>query len=148
MAVGSSRRGGRATATGHPRATRRLNPGCMLKKTAFGPYTPFTQSLDHNCDCLIFLSVGHHVILSHAHAVKVYRTEFKAQQGGKIGITLNGDWAVPYDDDPASTHIRASCKSRIGLDYPPPLKDIAAAQHALDFAIGKPLIVVFFLLTS
>lgn len=49
-------------------------------------------------------SVGHNVILSHAHAVKVYREEFKAKQGGEIGITLNGDWAMPYDDSPQSKH--------------------------------------------
>jgi len=58
---------------------------------------------------------GHSVILSHAHAVKAYRDEFKAKQGGQIGITLNGDWAIPYDDDP---------------------ENIEAAQHALDVAIG------------
>lgn len=49
-------------------------------------------------------SVGHNVILSHAHAVKVYREEFKVKQGGEIGITLNGDWAMPYDDSPQSKH--------------------------------------------
>ncbi|KAK1217815.1 Beta-glucosidase 1B [Marasmius sp. AFHP31] len=59
--------------------------------------------------------VGHSVILSHAHAVKVYREEFKAKQGGEIGITLNGDWQMPWDDSP---------------------ENVAAAQHALDFAIG------------
>ncbi|KAF9258336.1 glycoside hydrolase family 1 protein [Marasmius fiardii PR-910] len=59
--------------------------------------------------------VGHSVILSHAHAVKVYREEFKSKQGGQIGITLNGDWQMPWDDTP---------------------ENIAAAQHALDFAIG------------
>ncbi|TCD60704.1 Beta-glucosidase 1B [Steccherinum ochraceum] len=58
---------------------------------------------------------GHSVILSHAYAVKAYREEFKAKQGGQIGITLNGDWAMPYDDSP---------------------ENIAAAQHALDVAIG------------
>lgn len=42
------------------------------------------------------------MILSHAYAVKVYREEFKAKQGGQIGITLNGDWAMPYDDSPES----------------------------------------------
>jgi beta-glucosidase/6-phospho-beta-glucosidase/beta-galactosidase len=46
--------------------------------------------------------VGHSVILSHAYAVKLYREEFKAVQGGQIGITLNGDWAMPYDDSPQS----------------------------------------------
>ncbi|KIJ28561.1 glycoside hydrolase family 1 protein [Sphaerobolus stellatus SS14] len=59
--------------------------------------------------------VAHHVILAHAHAVKAYREEFKATQGGEIGITLNGDWAMPYDESP---------------------DNVAAAQHALDFAIG------------
>jgi beta-glucosidase/6-phospho-beta-glucosidase/beta-galactosidase len=47
-------------------------------------------------------SVGHSVILSHAYAVKLYREEFKQKQGGQIGITLNGDWAMPYDDSPQS----------------------------------------------
>ncbi|KAI0073536.1 beta-glucosidase 1B [Panus rudis PR-1116 ss-1] len=59
--------------------------------------------------------VGHSVILAHAYAVKLYREEFKAKQGGQIGITLNGDWAMPYDDSP---------------------ENIEAAQHALDVAIG------------
>ncbi|KAK7682745.1 Beta-glucosidase 1B [Cerrena zonata] len=58
---------------------------------------------------------GHSVILSHAYTVKLYREEFKEKQGGQIGITLNGDWAMPYDDSPAN---------------------IEAAQHALDVAIG------------
>ncbi|KAJ7819918.1 beta-glucosidase [Mycena olivaceomarginata] len=60
--------------------------------------------------------VGHNVILSHANAVKLYRDEFKSKQGGQIGITLNGDWQMPYDDSP---------------------ENVAAAQHALDFAIGN-----------
>ncbi|THG95264.1 hypothetical protein EW026_g6363 [Hermanssonia centrifuga] len=58
---------------------------------------------------------GHSVILSHAYAVKLYREEFKAKQDGQIGITLNGDWAMPYDDS---------------------IQNIEAAQHALDVAIG------------
>lgn len=59
--------------------------------------------------------VGHNIILSHAHAVKLYREKFKPQQGGICGITLNGDWQMPYDDSP---------------------ENVEAAQHALDFAIG------------
>ncbi|OAX32161.1 glycoside hydrolase family 1 protein [Rhizopogon vinicolor AM-OR11-026] len=59
--------------------------------------------------------VGHNVILSHAYAVKLYREEFKAAQGGQIGITLNGDWSMPYDDSP---------------------QNVEAAQHALDVAIA------------
>ncbi|KAI0767555.1 beta-glucosidase [Fomes fomentarius] len=59
--------------------------------------------------------VGHNLILAHAYACKLYREQFKAAQGGQIGITLNGDMALPYDDSP---------------------ENIAAAQHALDVAIG------------
>ncbi|THU82827.1 glycoside hydrolase family 1 protein [Dendrothele bispora CBS 962.96] len=59
--------------------------------------------------------VGHSVLLAHASAVKVYREEFKAKQKGQIGITLNGDWQMPWDNSP---------------------ENIEAAQHALDVAIG------------
>ncbi|RPD61802.1 beta-glucosidase 1B [Lentinus tigrinus ALCF2SS1-7] len=59
--------------------------------------------------------VGHNLILAHAYACKLYREQFKESQDGTIGITLNGDMALPYDDSP---------------------ENIAAAQHALDVAIG------------
>lgn len=50
----------------------------------------------------LVVSVASHVILSHALAVQLYRKEFKPTQGGVIGITLNGDMAIPYDDSPES----------------------------------------------
>lgn len=50
-------------------------------------------------------SVGHSIIYAHANAVKLYREEFKPTQKGQIGITLNGDWAMPYDDKPESKHL-------------------------------------------
>lgn len=37
---------------------------------------------------------GHNVLNAHAKAVSTYRTKYKAEQGGMIGITLNCDWAV------------------------------------------------------
>ena len=52
----------------------------------------------------LLFRVAHHVILSHALAVQLYRNEFKPSQGGAIGITLNGDMAIPYDDSPESKH--------------------------------------------
>ncbi|KAG1893155.1 glycoside hydrolase superfamily [Suillus fuscotomentosus] len=59
--------------------------------------------------------VGHSVILSHAYAVRLYREEFKAAQGGQIGIMLNGDWTMPYHDSP---------------------QNVEVAQYALDVVIG------------
>ncbi|KAL5514671.1 BGL1B_1 [Sanghuangporus baumii] len=59
--------------------------------------------------------VGHNVLLAHASAVNIYRRDYKQEQHGVIGITLNGDWAIPYDDSP---------------------ENVESAQHALDVAIG------------
>lgn len=50
-------------------------------------------------------SVGRSLILSHAYAAKAYREEFQPKQGGRIGITLNGDWAIPYDDNSGSMRV-------------------------------------------
>ena len=49
-------------------------------------------------------SVAHNMILGHALAVQLYRNGFKPSQAGVIGITLNGDMAIPYDDSPKSEH--------------------------------------------
>jgi beta-glucosidase len=38
-------------------------------------------------------------MLAHASASKVYDKEFRGRQGGHISITLNGDWAEPWNDD-------------------------------------------------
>jgi beta-glucosidase len=60
--------------------------------------------------------VGHTQLVSHAHAVKIYREEFKPTQQGVIGITLHGNYSAPWDEnDP---------------------KDVEAAQRALEFEIG------------
>ncbi|EJD41564.1 beta-glucosidase 1B [Auricularia subglabra TFB-10046 SS5] len=59
--------------------------------------------------------VAHSEIIAHAYAVKAYRDDFKPTQHGQIGITLNGDWKMPYDDSP---------------------ENIEAAQQARDVAIG------------
>ncbi|KAK5109947.1 hypothetical protein LTR62_006436 [Meristemomyces frigidus] len=45
--------------------------------------------------------VVHSLLVSHGEVVKMYRDEFKQKDGGQIGITLNGDWVMPWDkDDP------------------------------------------------
>jgi len=38
---------------------------------------------------------AHSVLLAHSEAVKIYRTKYQPTQKGKIGMTLNTDWAVP-----------------------------------------------------
>jgi beta-glucosidase len=59
--------------------------------------------------------VAHHLILAHAKAVRVYREEFKAGQGGIIGMTNNCDWRQPKTDSTA---------------------DRAAAQRSLEFFLA------------
>ncbi|KAI0037450.1 glycoside hydrolase family 1 protein, partial [Auriscalpium vulgare] len=44
--------------------------------------------------------VGHHEILAHAHTVAAYNKNFRAKQGGQVGITLDSAWYLPWDDSP------------------------------------------------
>ena len=72
--------------------------------------------------------VGHHIILAHARTCQLYRNVFKTAQEGKIGITLNGDWAEPWDESP---------ESKLGGKHGHELtKDVLAAQTKMDFAVG------------
>ncbi|WWC95633.1 hypothetical protein V866_002498 [Kwoniella sp. B9012] len=59
--------------------------------------------------------VGQSLMIAHASAAKLYMREYKAKQGGMIGITLNGDWTDPYDESP---------------------ENVEAAQRKMDFAVG------------
>ncbi|MQM06420.1 hypothetical protein Taro_039244 [Colocasia esculenta] len=59
--------------------------------------------------------VGHHILLAHAAAVKLYREKYQDSQQGGIGITLTPVWAVPL------THSES---------------DVEAASRALDFMFG------------
>ncbi|RWR77819.1 Beta-glucosidase 12 [Cinnamomum micranthum f. kanehirae] len=59
--------------------------------------------------------VGHHLLLAHAAAVKLYREKYKASQKGNVGITLTTRWYIPL----------SSSKS-----------DLAAVQRTLDFSYG------------
>ncbi|EFJ31443.1 hypothetical protein SELMODRAFT_408050 [Selaginella moellendorffii] len=63
--------------------------------------------------------VGHHLLLAHAKAVKLYRRKYKVNQRGVIGMTIDSFWYEPYSSL---------------------LRDIAAARRALDFELGWYLI--------
>ena len=50
---------------------------------------------------LVYIA-AHNQIRAHARAYRAYHQDFATTQGGKIGITLNVNWAEPRDsDDPA-----------------------------------------------
>ena len=51
--------------------------------------------------------VGHSLLIAHGAAVKAYRDDFKAKDGGQIGITLNGRF--PLSLPPASLSTWCSC---------------------------------------
>ncbi|KAJ5894985.1 Beta-glucosidase 1B [Penicillium taxi] len=54
--------------------------------------------------------VGHNILIAHGTVVKIYRDEFKGEDG-QIGITLNGDWAEPWDpENPADVE---ACTRRL-----------------------------------
>ncbi|KAF8679068.1 hypothetical protein HU200_045825 [Digitaria exilis] len=59
--------------------------------------------------------VSHHLLLSHAAAVKRYRDKYQLYQKGRIGILLDFVWYEPFSDSNA---------------------DRAAAQRARDFHLG------------
>ncbi|KAL5543972.1 hypothetical protein UlMin_007756, partial [Ulmus minor] len=67
--------------------------------------------------------VVHNIILAHATAVKLYRDNFKAKQGGEIGITHVAEYAMPYTESSP--------------------EDQAAAERHMDFLLGwhvEPLV--------
>ncbi|KAE9459849.1 hypothetical protein C3L33_08251, partial [Rhododendron williamsianum] len=59
--------------------------------------------------------VGHHMLLSHGVAAKVYKEKYQASQKGQIGISLASPWILPYSN------------SKLNEE---------AAQRALDFSYG------------
>ncbi|CAA3006101.1 beta-glucosidase-like [Olea europaea subsp. europaea] len=66
--------------------------------------------------------VGHNLILSHAHAVDIYRRKFQESQGGRIGMINCTFWYEPLTDSE---------------------EDRAAAARELDFVLGwfvEPLV--------
>nr|BAB91145.1 beta-glucosidase [Neotermes koshunensis] len=84
---------------------------------------------------------AHTVIHAHARIYHLYDQEFRAEQGGKVGISLNINWCEPATN---SAEDRASCENyqqfNLGLyahpifteegDYPAVLKDRVSRNSA------------------
>ncbi|KAJ7563891.1 hypothetical protein O6H91_03G129100 [Diphasiastrum complanatum] len=66
---------------------------------------------------------AHHALLAHAGAVSVYRKNFQAKQGGRIGMACDCQWAEPLTSS---------------------LEDKAAAQRRLEFQLSWYLDPIFF----
>ncbi|ORX36109.1 glycoside hydrolase family 1 protein [Kockovaella imperatae] len=60
--------------------------------------------------------VGHNLMLAHAHAYQLYDKYYRPQQGGKLSITLNGDWVEPWSDD-ESSHRAAERKMAAAIGW-------------------------------
>ncbi|KAL5760552.1 hypothetical protein ACOSP7_019065 [Xanthoceras sorbifolium] len=80
------------------RCSKWLNDKCQAGNSGTEPY-----------------NVSHHLLLSHAAAVRVYRRTYQAHQKGKIGVTLVSHWFLPYSNTKP---------------------DIEAALRAVDFMLG------------
>jgi hypothetical protein len=55
---------------------------------------------------------GHHLLLSHATAVKTYRDKYQKDQGGKIGMALWSEWSEPFRDTPEGAAARGGAGRR------------------------------------
>lgn len=74
---------------------------------------------------------GHNLLRAHAKAVTLYRARFSKQQKGKIGITLDLNWAEPRGGPEAKIAAKRHLEWRLGWfahpvwigDYPQVMKD-------------------------
>ncbi|CAN0862156.1 Beta-glucosidase 24 [Linum grandiflorum] len=60
--------------------------------------------------------VAHNLLLAHSAIVQLYKEKYQATQKGMIGISLNSNWYIPFDENSQ--------------------KDKEAAQRGLDFMLG------------
>lgn len=60
---------------------------------------------------------GHNLLLAHAHAVQLYRAEFKEASQGEIGIVLNGDAVFPWDATSHADHLACTQKLEFSIGW-------------------------------
>ncbi|KAH8691988.1 putative beta-glucosidase [Talaromyces proteolyticus] len=78
--------------------------------------------------------VGRALIMSHARAVALYNKQFRESQKGQIGISLNGDYYEPWDDQDTRDKVAAERRMEFHIgwfanpiflarDYPPCMRE-------------------------
>ncbi|CAK8677798.1 unnamed protein product [Clavelina lepadiformis] len=83
--------------------------------------------------------VSRTMLLGHAHAWRLYDSEYRAKQNGVISITLNSDWAEPAnpanqeDKDAADFYLQCTLgwfahPVYVDGDYPPKMKEAIARK--------------------
>ena len=55
--------------------------------------------------------------MSHARAASLYNKEFKAKQGGRIGVSINGDYYEPWDPKDARDHEAAERRMEFHIGW-------------------------------
>eukprot|EP01018_Ginkgo_biloba_P002552 Gb_20621 [translate_table: standard] len=80
---------------------------------------------------------GHHVLLSHAAAVDIYREKYQKIKGGSIGIVISAPWYEPLEDTPedwSAVDRILSFQTRWFLDpivfgdYPPVMRELLGSR--------------------
>ncbi|TMS37412.1 hypothetical protein L596_004347 [Steinernema carpocapsae] len=54
---------------------------------------------DESCSRAIPYLVGHRMLLSHGRAYRIYESEFREKQKGRVGITMSAKWREPASAD-------------------------------------------------
>ncbi|XP_078795584.1 lactase/phlorizin hydrolase isoform X4 [Oryzias latipes] len=91
-----------------------INEPYIIALLGYG-YGSFAPGISHDPGSLHYVA-GHNVIKAHAEAWHVYNDKYRAEQKGRISITLNSDWAEPRN--------------------PYKQEDIDAAKRYMDFFLG------------
>jgi len=107
-----------------------LEGGCSFE---IGPtqYTKDSEPLpaDRPPQRLEDVWCSHHILLAHAKAVKVYREKFQKKQKGLIGITIDGEAQIPWEEPGISAeelennkkYANLAAEFRIGWYSDPPM---------------------------
>ena len=86
--------------------------------------------------------VGHHLLIAHAKAYRLYKREFATSQNGLVGISLNINWFEPLDYTNTSHVEAAETKLQffggwfansifVDGDYPKCMKEKVGLQNIL-----------------